>query len=1031
MASGRQRAPFATLPSWVLALFLIFPPSLRSQNSSNVASLIEIFKATNGIPADRIAAADDLGRIGPRSLSALSSLIDVLLDKAEKPDVRLASISALKRIATNEQTIVPGLIVLLKDKKETPLMRAAAFEAYLSLDPNLTAFTDVFARILADKEESPALRDYAANALGSTAKKTAANALKPDATLEELSRSMKAVEQIRQAFGESGLAVHPEATRASSALAAQEKSTLNSRLFGFSSWGRPWKWLFVLLCLPIICLGAWSLLLWRAPLRLWTINEALKVVPEFMLPGRAEIPIGLRSYLLISFFHYHPRVLDAWLNSQWEEIARRFDIAAAVAERALHLMLPAAVNGSVIDTPTIDDFRVLFKRERVCLRICGEGGSGKTSLACQIAKWGMAKEPGRRLAEHRMLPVLIQDEADFASQDQSLSLIQVIHTQTSRLLGPSSEISLELVKNLLKHQRILVLVDSRSRPTDLFGSIASSESGAPARINALIITATFKEEFSEPVTGEIEPLRIEADSISKFMGAYLREKGQRDLFDDGEFLEGCVHLALTAGDRNITPLLARLYLDHMIAAKELIRIDPLPENIPDLMLSWINELNRSVPWDERIENETVLRLAQLIAWESVKSAYRPATVNARDIAEGLEREFALAKYLPYLRDKLHLIQVADSNEERFWIVPDTLTEYLAAMHQVELLGSNEAAWRDFLAELLKKNPSIVPIKDFILAIRDCCLTKGIGTKTPAFVEVELGRLAGLDLTAIERARLDMRIKRLVRQLCLPNVEDRRAAAIGLGAIGPAAKAAIPTLVARLKIAHENESVRHAAILALDGIEADTDDVILVLIEGLKDHRNRLRPLATKSLIRIGDKAVASLVNILTNKSEAEEFRVTAAAALGGFENNSKEAILALIEVLRDQQETEKVRTSAADALGRIGFPATTAGPDLINLMQENKTLRRSAAKALIGIAPAARSCVLSLYEALNQGDSDDAEEVLATFRLSLINPMEPVPDTSAVEIRIAVEEMLSKIRTHRDVNLRTPDSLSTPAELRV
>jgi hypothetical protein len=49
----------------------------------------------------------------------------------------------------------------------------------------------------------------------------------------------------------------------------------------------------------------------------------------------------------------------------------------------------------------------VFTRRRACLLIWGEGGSGKTSLACQLGRWALAEERSERLCEHVMLPVLI------------------------------------------------------------------------------------------------------------------------------------------------------------------------------------------------------------------------------------------------------------------------------------------------------------------------------------------------------------------------------------------------------------------------------------------------------------------------------------------------------------------------------------------------------------------------------------------------------------------------------------------------
>ena len=58
-------------------------------------------------------------------------------------------------------------------------------------------------------------------------------------------------------------------------------------------------------------------------------------------------------------------------------------------------------------------FQPIFDKKKVTLLIVGEGGAGKTSLACQMATWAMAEEPEQRLCKtHQMLPVLIEANLD-------------------------------------------------------------------------------------------------------------------------------------------------------------------------------------------------------------------------------------------------------------------------------------------------------------------------------------------------------------------------------------------------------------------------------------------------------------------------------------------------------------------------------------------------------------------------------------------------------------------------------------------
>jgi len=51
---------------------------------------------------------------------------------------------------------------------------------------------------------------------------------------------------------------------------------------------------------------------------------------------------------------------------------------------------------------TEKDLKPTFNRNRACLLIWGEGGAGKTSLACQVGKWVMSDD-----SEKRPAPILL------------------------------------------------------------------------------------------------------------------------------------------------------------------------------------------------------------------------------------------------------------------------------------------------------------------------------------------------------------------------------------------------------------------------------------------------------------------------------------------------------------------------------------------------------------------------------------------------------------------------------------------------
>ena len=164
----------------------------------------------------------------------------------------------------------------------------------------------------------------------------------------------------------------------------------------------------------------WLLFFWLRPLALLRINDALQPYIDFTLPawlGGLKVP--LRYVLLVGFFHYRLRVLDAWVKAHVSVAREGFKEEPTVAARTVHIDLPVVLDGTSFASVGAKDLRPVFTRHLACLLIQGEGGAGKTHLACQIARWAMAQEAQDRPSSYWMLPVLIEHELGEGSRTES------------------------------------------------------------------------------------------------------------------------------------------------------------------------------------------------------------------------------------------------------------------------------------------------------------------------------------------------------------------------------------------------------------------------------------------------------------------------------------------------------------------------------------------------------------------------------------------------------------------------------------
>ena len=154
----------------------------------------------------------------------------------------------------------------------------------------------------------------------------------------------------------------------------------------------------------------WFLLLRLKPISLIQINEILKPY-EFCFPKElGSVPVKSRDLLLFSFFKFRPRVLDAWVKKNIPSARERFELKKTVQERSIHIPVAATLDNQDSSVITAHHLKPTFNRNRACLLISGEGGAGKTSLACQVGRWVMSDDSEKCPAQHLMLPVLIEEE---------------------------------------------------------------------------------------------------------------------------------------------------------------------------------------------------------------------------------------------------------------------------------------------------------------------------------------------------------------------------------------------------------------------------------------------------------------------------------------------------------------------------------------------------------------------------------------------------------------------------------------------
>ncbi|KKD36756.2 sister chromatid cohesion protein PDS5 [Limnoraphis robusta] len=630
--------------------------------------------------------------------------------------------------------------------------------------------------------------------------------------------------------------------------------------------------------------------------------------------------------------------------------------------------------------------------------IKGEGGSGKTTIACEIAKWAMEKNS--ELAGHSMLPILIEKDLDSNAEENTTPLTKTVVNLLQELTDSEQKFTDELlVEQLLRQRRILLIVDHYSEMSPQTREQIDFD-GEDFPANAFIVTSRTDETF-RGIDIKIETCRFDGGKLAYFIEQYLKKREKWNLFeeDQEDFLQECSQLTRIVGERKtITVLLAKLYAERMINENEPTEVNnnysaSKLDNIPDLILDYLDKLNLQ---GERATNNkypTVKEDAKVIAWKCLEKSYKPSQANREEVVTALGNN--AESCLDYFEKYLRLIKFVGYGEDRrdrdkIRFALDPVAEYLAALYLLQNdFKDDPEKWKKFLAAAQKKSENKEEIKGFLLAVRDCCLAKGSEFRVPSFVAEEMGKLAGLDLEALEQERERRRIKRLIRNLFAPEatVDDRLDDLRKIGASGSVAKFAARDLVTVLT--DENEDVREAAARALGNLGDTSPVVIAGLVACLQDENEPVCKAAARALGNLGDTSPVVIEGLLARLQDKYKYvRKAAVEALGKLGDTSPVVIAGLVACLQD--EHWNVRKAAARMLGELGDSSPPIIQGLLARLQDKNARVREAAARALGKLGDTSPAVIQGLEALLQHKNKDMRQAAVEALGKLGDTSDPV-----------------------------------------
>lgn len=208
----------------------------------------------------------------------------------------------------------------------------------------------------------------------------------------------------------------------------------------------------------------------------------------------------------------------------------------------------------------------------------------------------------------------------------------------------------------------------------------------------------------------------------------------------------------------------------------------------------------------------------------------------------------------------------------------------------------------------------------------------------------------------------------------------------LGAMGPAARAAGPALLAILRSEDQTDQTRMAAAEALPAISPASTEVVNTLIELLDQDRSPFFASALADALGASGPAAAPavprLIELVDETSDFERQQII--QSLGNIGPAASPATSRLIECLTDVDEFESVQVAAAKTLARLGPESVSELAGRLEVF--DRDVRLTIARALIEIGAQAEPAAQPLELRLLDRDEDPEIQALATVALGQIGP---------------------------------------------
>lgn len=418
-------------------------------------------------------------------------------------------------------------------------------------------------------------------------------------------------------------------------------------------------------------------------------------------------------------FHAMASCQAAWQALYLERAVRTFEGSKFAIERRTSGETGATVlaQGEPQQLPRgagLEDMRALVvpdaRDPKLVVWIRGQGGVGKSHLACRIARWLFKQD----LRPHPAIVVVIDGNAE--TQEALDALI----ARRLAALTQATDVDASLVGHLLASGRVVLLFDGLTERSPRTVDVVCEYLESPLAPALSICTARSAHRFTARRSVTIEPMLLAADELLPFLSSYrlALPPAQRP---PEELLDPVRRAAkrIAEGERRtpLTPLLVTLLWDEAVAggAFSSLAIEAFNGYVARAL----------VPAGDAAEHGEQRRLAlvraRVLGRLALGKNYRPGRWFTRESAvHALTEAGATSAEHDVVHDFVAaglLEEDASGGQLRFLV--DPLSEYLCALCILYSFDGNDAGWDQLLATLDAMSPEARAGADgFLIALAD-------------------------------------------------------------------------------------------------------------------------------------------------------------------------------------------------------------------------------------------------------------------------------------------------------------------------